>query len=44
MPTIARIGRLDRPLTIICGACGHRVAANSFDFAFMKPLGFARAS
>jgi hypothetical protein len=25
MPTIARIGRLERPLTLICGACGHRV-------------------
>lgn len=25
MPTIARIGRLIRPLTIICNACGHSV-------------------
>lgn len=25
MPTIARIGRLERPLTIACSTCGHRV-------------------
>jgi hypothetical protein len=25
MPTIARIGRLERPLTITCCICGHSV-------------------
>ncbi|HEY1926605.1 MAG TPA: hypothetical protein VGG92_04000 [Caulobacteraceae bacterium] len=25
MPTIARIGRLQRPLTLLCSACRHRV-------------------